>query len=195
MARSRLPLGYLFLMISWTSSISADPFRLAFRRMPASSYPLASDQDRDYVIELQRNNCCTTTCSAPYDARPIRTPQEMSRPALATGVEQIDAPTSQWVTCGRLRSLEAVAHPTGKPQVFFRIGTTPCLRYDMVNLQRPKHILLQAQAISTAILSLCPHACASGIRHLTCAHGPNGSRRPRRTASCSAWAFRKSPSS
>ena len=87
-------------------------------------------------------------------------------------------------------------HPgaAGKPQVFLFICAAPCLWDNVVKLQRPEHVLLRTPAIATAVPSLHTHTGTNGRRDPTGAHGANGSRRPRRTASCSAWALRNSPS-
>jgi hypothetical protein len=55
--------------------------------MPASGHPLASDHDRDDVVELQGCNCDATTCRTPYDTGRVFAPVKVSAPSLAARIE------------------------------------------------------------------------------------------------------------
>ncbi len=146
------------------------------------------------MVELQNYNGRAAAGGTSENVRSLLAPLEVPGPLLATGVEQSDTPTRERVSHMCLRSFEAVTHPTREPQVFFLIGASPCLGNDVVNLQKPEDVLLRTQAIPAAISGLRTDADPNVIRHRTGAHGSNGSRSPRRTASCSAWALRNNPS-
>lgn len=162
--------------------------------MPARCNPRASDHNSDQMVKLHGYDSRATAGGMSDDARSLLAPLEVPRPLLTAGVEQSDTATRERVSHMCLCSFEAVTHPTREPQVFFLIGASPCLGNDVVNLQKSKDVLLRTLAISTAISGLRTYAGPNVIRHRAGAHGSNGSRSPRRTASCSAWAFRNNPS-
>ena len=91
-------------------------------------------------------------------------------------------------------TFEAIAHPTGKPEVLFVIRAATRLRDNVVDLQQPKNVLLLALTIPTAVAGLSTNARPEFICNAMGAHASKDPRNPRRTASRKAWAFRSNPS-
>lgn len=130
--------------------------------MPAGGNPLAPNHNRNHMVQLERQDSCTTTYGPPDDSCPIRAPLEVSRPVLQAWVKESDAPTRDRIACGSLNSFEAITHPTREPKVLLFVRTTARFRDDMVDFQQAKDILLSTLAISTPVPRLSTHTGADG---------------------------------
>jgi hypothetical protein len=89
----------------------------------------------------------------------------------------------------RLRRLVMIAEPARQPEVVLVIRTAPRARDNVLDLQKPEHVLLAAATIAASVTGLLSHPVAHLLRDDT-AHEASGSRSPRRTASASASACR-----
>lgn len=130
--------------------------------MPAGGNPFAPNHNRNHMVQLERQDGCTTTYGTPDDSCPIRAPLEVSRPVLLAWVKESDTPTRDRVARGSLSSFEAITHPTREPKVLLFVRTTSRFRDDMVDFQQAKDILLSTVAISTPIPRLSTHTGADG---------------------------------
>lgn len=130
--------------------------------MPASLNPLTPDHDGDDMIELESDNCCPTAGSPSNDTCSVSTPLEMSGPALASRIEEPCASVCSGITGARPGCLEPVAHPTGEPQIIFRISPATGFWENMVNLQLPENVLLGTLTIAAPVPSLRPDAVSHG---------------------------------
>lgn len=163
---------------------------LSFLRwMPACFYPFSAHHLSNQVVDVECHDCRTSTGGTPDDVNPIFTPPKVSCPTLLTWVKQPHPPPCQWVTSMRLCAFVMVAEPTCQPKIILIISATPRRWDDVVNLQKPQHIFLTAEAVATSVSSLMPYPFLYVVRDMG-AHGDNGSRNPLRTASTSASACR-----
>jgi hypothetical protein len=161
--------------------------------MPTCSHPCLSHHHRKCVVQLQCNNRSSATDCPANDECSVLTPNKMSWPALIARIEQRYPPSRERVSCSGLNFLESITHAAGEPEVLFTISAPLGLRKKMINLQRAKYVLLCAQTIATAIIRLYSDLCLELLSNQTATHGSSGARRPRRTASCNACAFRNRP--
>src|SRR5262249_4550352 len=123
----------------------------------------------------------------------IVAPREVLRPPLPARIEQ-----GHPLSCGRvdpfgLGTFVGVAHPAAKPKVLLIVGAAGGGRNDVLDLEPGKHQPLGAQAVATALPRLGADTVTDGLANRSTAHGCNCSRKPRCTASCSAWALSSSP--
>ena len=162
-------------------------------RVPARRNPGAAHHHSDDVVELECDDGRTTRCGSTDDLGSIGTPEKVARPALLSGVEEPHALTGQRINCVCLCALEVIAHPTGQPQVRLVIGAAACGWDGMLNLQGAEHQVLRTAAVAAAVAGSGAYARTDCLRN-GWTYGARGSRRPRRTASCNAWALRSSPS-
>src|SRR5262245_22867990 len=161
--------------------------------MPARRYPGTAHHHRDDIVELECHDSSTATCGASDDLGAIGTPVEVARPALLSRVIQPHPSACQRIDGVSLCALEVVAHATGQPQVRLVIRAAAGSRDGMLDFQGAEHQVLRAAAVAAAIAGSGAYA-RTDLRRNGGTHGARGSRSPRRTASCSAWALRSSPS-
>ena len=166
---------------------------LAPRRMPADLDPLASDHDGDDVVELQGDYRRASRCCAPNDPRTVAAPRRVSGPPLTARIEQCRASSGAGVGRADLSRLVAVAQSTGKPEVVLLVCATCNLRNDVIDLERTQDVPLWALTISTPVACRCPNLRPTSPRYPAWTHDSDGPRRPRRTASRRASAFRSNP--
>jgi hypothetical protein len=117
----------------------------------------------------------------------------MVRPALEPWVEQRDTLSRVRVECLRLRRFEVVAKAAAQPQVVLVVGAAAGGGGNVLDLQSAHDETLRTQAVPATVPRLGSHACPDCFSNVTTAHGCNGSRNPRRTASRSPWALRTNP--
>lgn len=130
--------------------------------MPASLNPLTSNHDGNDMIELESDNCCPAAGGPSNDACSVLAPLEVSGPALASGIKEPCASVRSGITGACLGCLEPVAHPTGEPQIIFRISPAAGFWENMVNFQLPKNVLLRTLTIAAPVPSLRPDAVSHG---------------------------------
>ena len=162
-------------------------------RVPAGSYPFASDHDSDPVIQLKCDDRRPAAGCGSDNACPIFAPPKVFSPPLSTRIEEIDQSPASRIATLRSSCFEPVAEPAREPEVVLVVGPTSGFRNEMVDLEHAEHQMLRAQAVPTAIVGLLSDTCAHLFRNLVGAHGLSGSRSPRPTASRIAWALRRSP--
>jgi hypothetical protein len=105
------------------------------------------------------------------------------RPPLTTRIEQPHPSPCEWVSCVGLRSFEPIAHPTREPEVLFRLRPAACLRDEVIDFQRPKHVLLDTETVPTALSCLFTETRTYGLCNVAVTHADKGFCNPRRTAS------------
>lgn len=87
----------------------------------------------------------------------------------------------------------AVAKATCQPEIFFVVGAASGAGYDVFDFQSTEDDFLRAATIAATVIGRGSDAGAHGFRDVCVAHGSNGSRKPRRTASRNACALRNQP--
>ena len=92
-----------------------------------------------------------------------------------------------------LHALVTIAQPTSQPEVLLLIAAAPRRRDDVLDLQRAQHVALMAATVAAPVAGLCANK-RSQVAGDSGPHGLSGPRRPRRTASARACAFRSNPS-
>lgn len=162
------------------------------RWVPTCGDPGATNDYRDCVVQLQGFNRCASSGRAPDDTHAIRTPEEVSNPALATWVEQANPPPGQRIGAIELYPLVAIAEAAGKPEVVFVVRTTECRWDDVFDFQWTEDQRLVAATVTATVPCLDTHTSADRGWNIP-SHGASGGRRPRRTASARPWAFRTNP--
>ena len=85
------------------------PSAVLNRRVPTCQDPGSTDQHGDGVVELQRLDGCTASRGTAGDLHALRAPLKMACSALATRIEEADAPARQRIGTVYLRALVAVA--------------------------------------------------------------------------------------
>jgi len=84
----------------------------------------------------------------------------MLRPLLFPRVEQSNDQASYRVQGSGLDPLVTITQATSKPKVFFVVGATKSLRYNVLDFQHPQNVLLLTSAVPAPVLGLVAHARA-----------------------------------
>ena len=123
-------------------------------RVPAGSYPFASDHDSDPVIQLKCDDRRPAAGRGSDNACPIFAPIKVFLPPLSTRIEKIDPSPANRIAALRLSCFEPVAQPASKPEVVFVVRPKSGFGNEVVDLQHAENQMLRAQAVPTAIVGL-----------------------------------------
>ena len=115
------------------------------------------------MVQLQREHCCPSAGSFADNPCPLQGPHKVPRPPLTTRIEQPHPSPCKWISCVGLRSFEPITHPTREPKVLFRLRTTAYLWDEVIDFQRPKHVLLDTEAVPTALSCLFTETRTYGL--------------------------------
>jgi hypothetical protein len=162
--------------------------------MPSRGAPLPPYRHDDDVIQPKSKDRGPAARRLAQYPGTIAAPQEMNRPTLTARVEQPHVSSSNRINRMSLYAFAVVAEPAGEPKVGLSIRSADGRGNNVFDFQPALDEALGTQTISAAIPCSLAHALADFDGYVPVAQGCNGSRRPRRTASRSAWALRNKPS-
>ena len=132
--------------------------------MPTGHNPVAAHPDSDQVIEIKSDNSRATTSRAPKYYCPVCAPFKVAAPSLQTWVEQCHWPTRQRIAAAHLHALEKITGVTCQPKIGVVIRSTSRERDNVLDFQRPWHIVLMGQAVSATVASVLSYACSLSLR-------------------------------
>ena len=162
--------------------------------MPAGRHPLPADHHGDEVVQSQGKDRRPAARRFPKNACAVVAPSEVDPPTLTTRVEEFHATAGDGVERVRLDAFGIIAETASQPQVRFPVEPAGRSGNDVFDFQPAKHEALRTEAIAAAVAGPTADLIADLGGYASMAQGCNGPRRPRRTASRSAWAFRNRPS-
>ena len=125
----------------------------------------------------------------------------MLEPILSVRVEQLDSFAGQWIASVSLRPLVFIATSARQPQISFKGQAAAAFGADVFKSHALSGQFFRAQAVTTAILRLRPHAPAQAGRNALFLHADLdraslrnsinvGNRRPRKRNNTAARALR-----
>src|SRR5207245_2301099 len=105
----------------------------------------------------------------------------------------LDSPPGYRIAAMHLRALSVVTEPAGQPQILFSICSASRFGNEVVDFKHLHRVALRRQAVARAVTGCRADTCSEIIGDFPRGHGSSGGSRPRRTASASAWDWRKRP--